>query len=77
MASTDFLGYKSPLSTRYASKEMQFLFSDQFKFSTWRRLWTFLALAEKVIEKVKDKEWLFDIVLDSHLIGIRIETNNR
>ena len=50
MANIDYLGYKSPLSTRYASKEMQRLFSDQFKFSTWRRLWTILALAEKVIE---------------------------
>jgi len=39
-------GYKSPLSTRYASKEMQFLFSDQNKFSTWRRLWVWLARAE-------------------------------
>lgn len=41
-------GYRSPLSTRYATKEMQFLFSDQFKFSTWRKLWIFLAQAEKV-----------------------------
>jgi adenylosuccinate lyase len=42
----DHSGYRSPLSTRYASKEMQFLFSDQFKFSTWRRLWIMLAKAE-------------------------------
>lgn len=41
-------GYKSPLSSRYASKEMQFLFSDQYKFSTWRKLWVLLAKAEKV-----------------------------
>ena len=44
----DHSGYRSPLSTRYASKEMQFLFSDQFKFSTWRRLWIMLAKAEMV-----------------------------
>lgn len=42
------VGYESPLSTRYASKEMQFLFSQQHKFSTWRLLWIFLAKAEKV-----------------------------
>ncbi|XP_036677517.3 adenylosuccinate lyase [Drosophila suzukii] len=43
---SNYEGYKSPLSTRYASKEMQFLFSDQNKFSTWRRLWVWLARAE-------------------------------
>ena len=40
-------GYISPLSTRYASKKMQYLFSDDFKFGTWRRLWVALAKAEK------------------------------
>ena len=40
-------GYTSPLSTRYASKEMQYLFSDNNKFRTWRRLWIALAKAER------------------------------
>lgn len=40
--------YVSPLSTRYASKEMLHIFSDQHKFSTWRQLWIMLAKAEQV-----------------------------
>ena len=39
--------YISPLSTRYASAEMQHVFSQNFKFRTWRRLWIALAKAEK------------------------------
>ena len=39
--------YISPLSTRYASAEMQFVFSENFKFRTWRRLWISLAKAEQ------------------------------
>ena len=39
--------YISPFSTRYASKEMQFIFSEDNKFRTWRKLWIALAKAEK------------------------------
>ncbi len=39
--------YISPFSTRYASDEMQYIFSDDNKFRTWRRLWVALARAEK------------------------------
>ena len=42
-------GYVSPLSTRYASPEMQHVFSDDFKFTTWRRLWVALAKAEHAL----------------------------
>lgn len=38
--------YTSPFSTRYASKEMQFIFSEDNKFRTWRKLWIALAKAE-------------------------------
>ncbi len=41
--------YISPLSTRYASAEMQHIFSENFKFRTWRRLWIALARAEQAL----------------------------
>ena len=45
MANNDV--YSNPLVNRYSSKEMSFIFSDDFKFRTWRKLWIALAEAEK------------------------------
>ena len=39
--------YSTPLNSRYASKEMSYIFSEDMKFSTWRKLWVALAEAEK------------------------------
>jgi adenylosuccinate lyase len=39
--------YNTPLNTRYASKEMSYLFSEEMKFKTWRRLWIALAEGER------------------------------
>lgn len=44
---TDKEKYISPFSTRYSSEEMQYVFSEKFKFTTWRKLWIALAKAEK------------------------------
>ena len=43
----DHASYISPFSTRYASAQMQFIFSDDNKFRTWRKLWISLAKAEQ------------------------------
>ncbi|MBR6218305.1 MAG: adenylosuccinate lyase [Eubacterium sp.] len=47
--------YVSPLSERYASKEMQYIFSPDMKFTTWRKLWIALAETEKELG-LKDTE---------------------
>ena len=63
--------YDSPLSGRYASKEMQYIFSQDKKFTTWRRLWIALAEAEKELglniteEQIEElKEHIDDINYD-------------
>lgn len=63
--------YESPLNTRYASKEMQYIFSPDKKFSTWRKLWIALAESEKELglditdEQIAQmKEHIYDINYD-------------
>jgi len=63
--------YISPLSGRYASKEMQYIFSQDKKFTTWRRLWIALAEAERELglniseEQIEElKEHVNDINYD-------------
>nr|WP_296474329.1 adenylosuccinate lyase [uncultured Acetatifactor sp.] len=46
--------YVSPLSERYASRQMQYIFSPDMKFSTWRRLWIALAETEKELGLSQD-----------------------
>uniref|UniRef100_A0A2K5E8K5 Adenylosuccinate lyase n=1 Tax=Aotus nancymaae TaxID=37293 RepID=A0A2K5E8K5_AOTNA len=55
--------YRSPLASRYASPEMCFVFSDRYKFRTWRQLWLWLAEAEQAC--TADHSWETLLSLDS------------
>lgn len=53
--------YESPLNTRYASKEMQYLFSPDKKFTTWRRLWIALAESEQELGLPITDEQIYEL----------------
>nr|XP_056703059.1 adenylosuccinate lyase [Euleptes europaea] len=63
-----FSRYRSPLVSRYASPDMAFNFSERKKFGTWRRLWLYLAQAEKSLglpitdEQIKEMEANLDSI---------------
>lgn len=64
-------GYTSPLSQRYASREMQYLFSQDKKFSTWRRLWVALAKIEQKLGLQITDEQISE--LEEHVDDINYE----
>ena len=53
--------YTSPLSERYASREMQYIFSPDMKFKTWRRLWIALAETERELGLVISEEQIEEL----------------
>ena len=63
--------YESPLSSRYASDEMLYLFSADKKFSTWRRLWVALARAEMELGLPVTQEQVEE--LEAHITDIDYE----
>ena len=63
--------YESPLCSRYASNEMQYIFSPDKKFSTWRRLWVALARAEMELGLPVTQEQLSE--LEAHVDDIDYE----
>lgn len=66
--------YESPLSQRYASKEMQYIFSPDNKFRTWRRLWVALAETEKELGLAITQEQIDE--LKSHIDDINYDVAN-
>ncbi len=69
MSTTD--RYSSPLSERYASKEMQYIFSQDMKFTTWRRLWIALAETEKELGLAISQEQIDE--MKAHVSDINYE----
>ena len=64
--------YISPFSTRYASKAMQYIFSQDYKFKTWRKLWISLAKAEKELGLNITEKQISE--LEQHANNINYET---
>ncbi|KAB0372206.1 hypothetical protein FD755_015998 [Muntiacus reevesi] len=60
--------YCSPLSSRYASPEMCFLFSDKYKFRTWRQLWLWLVEAEQMATE-EEKQLRHDVMAHVHMFA--------
>ena len=67
----DYSSYESPFCTRYASKEMQYIFSADKKFTTWRKLWVALARAEMKLGLPVTKEQVEE--LEAHVDDIDYE----
>lgn len=67
--------YESPFCTRYASKEMQYLFSADKKFTTWRKLWVALARAEMTLGLPVTQEQVDELA--AHVEDIDYETAAR
>ncbi len=54
----DFSSYTSPFTWRYSSPEMRFLFSEEYKFKTWRQLWVALAESQYKLGLISKQEFL-------------------
>ncbi|MGH0159510.1 UNVERIFIED_CONTAM: hypothetical protein FKN15_058461 [Acipenser sinensis] len=68
----EFLKYRSPLVSRYASKEMAYNFSDRKKFTTWRKLWIYLAKAEKELGLPITEEQIQEMETNAELIDFKM-----
>lgn len=66
--------YENPLCKRYAGKEMQYIFSDDNKFSTWRRLWVALAESQKELGLAITDEQIAE--MKAHITDINYEVAN-
>ena len=68
--------YQTPLAERYASKEMQYIFSPDKKFSTWRKLWIALAESACTFSHFGFPKCTFSIILYSNRAFLRARIMN-
>ena len=71
-ASMDSENYQSPLSERYASREMRFNFSEKRKFTTWRKLWIALAVAERDLGLPISQEQIDEMVAHAEDLNLDV-----
>lgn len=64
--------YSTPFNSRYASKEMSFLFSDEKKFKTWRKLWIALAESEKELGLNITDEQIYELKENAENINYEV-----
>lgn len=64
--------YESPLAKRYASKEMQYIFSPDKKFKTWRKLWIALAESEKELGLDITQEQIDELIANQDNINYEV-----
>lgn len=64
--------YSSPLSERYASKQMQYIFSPDMKFKTWRKLWIALAESEKELGLPITEEQISELKANQDTINYEV-----
>jgi len=82
MSESEFDVYQSPLNTRYCSTEMKYMFSARKRFSTWRKLWTWLAEAEQqlglnISDEAIEQLRAHQIITDNELSAVAAEEKRR
>ena len=69
--------YQTPLAERYASKEMQYIFSPDMKFKTWRRLWIALAETEHELGLPITQEQIDELKAHRMILTMRMPRDER
>ena len=69
--------YENPLVSRYASKEMSYIWSPEKKFTTWRSLWVYLAEGEKELGLDITEEQIAELKKFQNITMLRLRARSR